>query len=163
MTGILSRTTAASILRGTIVKQEQILLVEIGKYVGFCVYRRSYQVFRMVSRNINSSLDSTSGINTKFFNCRSFEITGKITTDLLCVLHIKPFFLPIIQHNQCPCRFFNPINREVPTLWSQNYQTAEILEVRTSTLLLCSTRYLRRVVVQRNVIVLDTTGTKWAV
>ena len=27
----------------------------------------------------------------------------------VCVLHIKPFFLPIdIQHNQCPCRFFNP-------------------------------------------------------
>ena len=25
------------------------------------------------------------------------------------VLHIKPFFLPVdIQHNQCPCRFYNP-------------------------------------------------------
>ena len=31
---------------------------------------------------------------------------------VVCVLHIKPFFLPVgIQHNQCPCRFFNPINR----------------------------------------------------
>ena len=37
------------------------------------------------------------------------------------------FFLPVdIQHNQCPSRFFNPINREVQTLWSQNYDT-EIL------------------------------------
>ena len=27
----------------------------------------------------------------------------------VCVLHIKPFFLPVdIQHNQCPCRFSNP-------------------------------------------------------
>ena len=25
----------------------------------------------------------------------------------VCVLHIKPFFLPVdIQHTQCPCRFF---------------------------------------------------------
>ena len=27
----------------------------------------------------------------------------------VCVLHIKPFFLPVdTQHSQCPCRFFNP-------------------------------------------------------
>ena len=27
----------------------------------------------------------------------------------VCVLHSKPFFLPVdTQHNQCPCRFFNP-------------------------------------------------------
>ena len=27
----------------------------------------------------------------------------------VCVFFIKPFFLPVdIQHNQCPCRFFNP-------------------------------------------------------
>ena len=30
------------ILRGTIVNKDQILLVKIGKYIGFCVYRRSY-------------------------------------------------------------------------------------------------------------------------
>ena len=43
----------------------------------------------------------------------------------VCVLHIKPVFLPIdIQHNQCPCRFFNP--REIQVMWSQNYAT-EIL------------------------------------
>ena len=36
------------------------------------------------------------------------------------VLHIKPFFLPVdIQHNQCPCRFFN--TREIQVLWSHNY------------------------------------------
>ena len=27
----------------------------------------------------------------------------------VCVLHFKPFFPPVdIQHNPCPCRFFNP-------------------------------------------------------
>ena len=27
----------------------------------------------------------------------------------VCVLHIKPFFVPVdIQHNQCSCRFSNP-------------------------------------------------------
>ena len=31
------------------------------------------------------------------------------TSVRVCVLHIEPFFLPVdIQHNQCPCRFFNP-------------------------------------------------------
>ena len=31
---------------------------------------------------------------------------------IVCVLHVKPFFLPVdIQYTQCPCRFFNPINR----------------------------------------------------
>ena len=43
----------------------------------------------------------------------------------LCVLHIEPSFLPVdIQHNQCPCRCFNP--REIQALWSQNYASAEI-------------------------------------
>ena len=29
-------------------------------------------------------------------------------TEGVCVLHIKPLLLPVdIQHNQCPCRFFN--------------------------------------------------------
>ncbi|MEP2595777.1 MAG: hypothetical protein ABJI92_18985, partial [Kangiellaceae bacterium] len=43
----------------------------------------------------------------------------------VCVLHLKPSFLPVdIQHNQCPCRFFNP--REIQVNWSQNY-TIEIL------------------------------------
>ena len=32
-------------------KQDQIVLVNIAKHVGFCVYRRSYQVFTMVPRN----------------------------------------------------------------------------------------------------------------
>ena len=32
----------------------------------------------------------------------------------VCVLHIKPFFLPVdIQHNQCPWRFFNPVIEEI--------------------------------------------------
>ena len=43
------------------------------------------------------------------------------------VLHIKPFFLPVdIQHNQCPCRLFNP-RAEIQVMWSQNYAT-EILQ-----------------------------------
>ena len=46
----------------------------------------------------------------------------------MCVLHIKPFFLPIgIQHNQCPCRFFNPGEMQAP--WSQNYATQRYLVV----------------------------------
>ena len=47
----------------------------------------------------------------------------------MCVLHIKPVFLPVdIQHKQCPCRFFNPVNREIPVqvMWPLNYAT-EIL------------------------------------
>ena len=38
------------------------------------------------------------------------RICGKITINRVrvCVLHIKPFFLPVdIQHNQCPWRFFH--------------------------------------------------------
>ena len=32
---------------------------------------------------------------------------------IVCVLHMKLFFLPVvIQHNQCPCRFFIPINND---------------------------------------------------
>ena len=31
----------------------------------------------------------------------------------VCVLHIEPFFLPVdIQHNQCPCLFFNPRDKK---------------------------------------------------
>ena len=48
----------------------------------------------------------------------------------VCVLHVKPFFLPVdIQHKQCPCRFFNPViyNREMQVMWSPNYATAEVL------------------------------------
>ena len=39
----------------------------------------------------------------------------------VCVFFIlKPFFLPVgIQHNQCPCRFFNPT--EIQVTWSQTY------------------------------------------
>ena len=44
---------------------------------------------------------------------------------VLCVLHSKPFFLPVgILRNQSPYRFFNP--REIQVLCSQNY-AAEIL------------------------------------
>ena len=32
-------------------KQDQILFVKLAKYIVFCVYRRSYQVFHMVPRN----------------------------------------------------------------------------------------------------------------
>ena len=44
----------------------------------------------------------------------------------VCVLHTKPFGLPVdIQHNnQCPCLFFSP--REMQVMWPQNYAT-EIL------------------------------------
>ena len=43
--------------------------------------------------------------------------------DNVCVLHVKPFFLPVhIQHKQCPYRSFNLINnREMKVLCSQNY------------------------------------------
>ena len=45
----------------------------------------------------------------------------------VCVLGIKPFFLPVdIQHNLCPCRFFNPTRyevEEVKVMWSQSYAT----------------------------------------
>ena len=51
----------------------------------------------------------------------------------VCVLHIKPFFLPIdIEHNQCPCRLFNP-RRDISYVvtWSQSYAT-EILRFHVS-------------------------------
>ena len=39
----------------------------------------------------------------------------------LCVLHNKPFFLPVdIQRTQCLCRFFL---LEIQALWSQNHDT----------------------------------------
>ena len=45
----------------------------------------------------------------------------------VCVLYIKPFFPPVdIQHNQCPCRFFPLLIRDIQALWSQNHDT-EIL------------------------------------
>ena len=53
------------------------------------------------------------------FNCLT---DSRIFQVCVCVLHMKPFFLPIdIQHNQCPCRFFNP--REIQVLRPQNYVT----------------------------------------
>ena len=34
----------------------------------------------------------------------------------VCVLHIKPFFLPVdTHHDRCPCRFINP--REIRAMW----------------------------------------------
>ena len=43
----------------------------------------------------------------------------------VCVLHIKPLFLPVdIQHTHCACRFFGP--REVQALCSQKYATEMI-------------------------------------
>ena len=35
-------------IRGTIVKEDQILLVKIGKCMGFCMYRRSYVLWSLV-------------------------------------------------------------------------------------------------------------------
>ena len=35
--------------------------------------------------------------------------TAAVCTRYVCVLHTNPFFLPVDnQHNQCPCRLFNP-------------------------------------------------------
>ena len=51
---------------------------------------------------IVSSVFSSSVLRLMAYVCSSF-------LECVCVLHIKPFFLPVdIQHNQCPCRFFNP-------------------------------------------------------
>ena len=36
------------LFRGTIVNRTKILLVKIGKYIGFCVYRRSYSLWSPV-------------------------------------------------------------------------------------------------------------------
>ena len=45
----------------------------------------------------------------------------------VCVLHIKPFFLPVdVQHTQCAWRFFLLERYQVQALWSQNHDT-EIL------------------------------------
>ena len=44
---------------------------------------------------------------------------------LVCLVHIKPFFLPVdTQHTQCPCRFFL---LETEALWSQNHDTEILL------------------------------------
>ena len=54
-----------------------------------------------------------------------------LQTELQDMKKLKPFFLPVdTQHNQCPCRFFNP--RELRTsrlqvLLSQNYATECVL------------------------------------
>ena len=62
----------------------------------------------------------------------------------VCVLHIKPVFLPVdIQHTQCPCRFFL-LQRYKQALWSQSHDT-EILHSNAVTM-------------QWPAIVLDTTG-----
>ena len=40
-----------------------------------------------------------------------FVYRYRMELDIVCVffIHIEPFFLPVdIQHNQCPCRLFNP-------------------------------------------------------
>ena len=45
----------------------------------------------------------TSSVVTKLRHIRDRTTSACI----VCVLHIKPFFLLVdIQHNQCPCRFF---------------------------------------------------------
>ena len=52
----------------------------------------------------------------------------------VCVLHIKPIFLPVhTQHNLCACQIFDP--REIQALWSHRQ-----LRHRKDTPLLCSKR-----------------------
>ena len=56
---------------------------------------------------------------------RTWVVEFRLGAWCVCVLYIKPPFLPVdIQHNQCPCRFYNP--GELQVLCSQNYAT-EIL------------------------------------
>ena len=70
----------------------------------------------------------------------------------MCVLHIKPLFLPVdIQHNQCPCRFVNPRRDTSP---------AVVTKVRhRDTTTLPRTRHQVLWAMQCHVIVLDTTDT----
>ena len=52
----------------------------------------------------------------------------------VCVLHIKPFFLPVdIQHNRCPCGFYKK-----QVMWSQSCAT-EILRCHVPGMQLLST------------------------
>ena len=58
---------------------------------------------------------------------RAQPVSSTILQPCVRVFHTKPFFSPVdIQHNQCPCRFFNP-RRDTRYLvhvsWSQGYAT----------------------------------------
>ena len=46
-------------------KEDQILLVKIGKYIGFCVYRRSYQVLTMDGKRKNNTNRTYVSVHTE--------------------------------------------------------------------------------------------------
>ena len=48
-------------------KQDQILLVKIGKYIGFCLYRRSYLLWSPVIEATLDGKSTSSGIAEPFF------------------------------------------------------------------------------------------------
>ena len=79
----------------------------------------------------------------------------------VCVLHIKPLFLPVdIKHNQCPCRFFNP--RRDTYLPGTSYYVVTKLRHRDTTLPRMNTTYAGSTVSsgQYNAM-LDTTDTTY--
>ena len=72
----------------------------------------------------------------------------------VCVLHIKPFFLPVdIQHNQCPCRFSNPRRDTSSVVTKLRHRDS------TSPRVQCALQWA----MQSRVIILDTTGTAYAI
>ena len=74
----------------------------------------------------------------------------------VCVLHIKPFFLHVdIQHNQCPCRFFNPINRRDTS--------SGVTKLRHRDTTLPRMQEALQWAMQCHVIMLDTTGTTYSI
>ena len=65
-------------------------------------------IITIIPDSWGKSLFLPSFINTPS-QCPSWFLILEWSWFCVCVLHIKPFFLPVdFQHNQCPCRFFNP-------------------------------------------------------
>ena len=76
---------------------------------------------------------------------------GQGACDRLCVVCIKPSLLPVdIQHDQCPCRFFDPT--ELYVTRSQKLRHTEIPH--------CYICGRQRKAMQRRVTMRDTTGTR---
>ena len=98
------------------------------------------------------------------FDLTCISIPGTRTTRTgytsVCVLHIKPFFLPVdIQYDQCWCRFFN--TKDIYCAGS----VVTKLHVEILILIVCiATWYVpgsKQYTMQCYAIVLDTIGTTW--
>ena len=60
-------------------------------------------------KRVNSTPHSVFFVLLAVYCSLVFTVRVRFRFRRVCVLHIKPFFLPVdIRHNQCPCRFFNP-------------------------------------------------------